>query len=107
MTTEVYCRVFYTDDDSDSKHPEQTIGTHVYMGFRAFLPLSNPYGLQSLFGADLNITKGHSMSKILQTVIILTAIIVFYPVSQTVAADEQKSILITGASTGIGRRRCA
>ena len=36
------------------------------------------------------------MSKILQTVIILTAIIVFYPVSQTVAADEQKSILITG-----------
>lgn len=43
------------------------------------------------------------MSKILQTVIILTAIIVFYPVSQTVAADEQKSILITGASTGIGR----
>lgn len=43
------------------------------------------------------------MSKILQTVIILTAIIVFYPASQTAVADEQKSILITGASTGIGR----
>jgi NAD(P)-dependent dehydrogenase (short-subunit alcohol dehydrogenase family) len=43
------------------------------------------------------------MSKILQTVITLIAIIVFYPASQTAVADEQKSILITGASTGIGR----
>jgi len=43
------------------------------------------------------------MSKILQTVIILTAVIAFYAAPQTAVAEEQKSILITGASTGIGR----
>ena len=43
------------------------------------------------------------MSKILQTVIIFTAVIVFCVVPQTAVAGEQKSILITGASTGIGR----
>jgi len=43
------------------------------------------------------------MSKILQTVIILTAVIAFYVAPQTAVAEEQKSILITGASTGIGR----
>lgn len=43
------------------------------------------------------------MSKILQTVIIFIAVIAFYASPQTVAAGEQKSILITGASTGIGR----
>ena len=43
------------------------------------------------------------MSKILQTVIILTAVIAFYASPQTAVAGEQKSILITGASTGIGR----
>mgnify|MGYP001814252778 FL=1 len=43
------------------------------------------------------------MSKIFQTVVILTAVIAFYVVPQTAVAEEQKSILITGASTGIGR----
>ena len=43
------------------------------------------------------------MSKILQTVIILTAVIAFYAVPQAAVAGEQKSILVTGASTGIGR----
>ena len=43
------------------------------------------------------------MSKILQTVIILSAVIAFYAAPQTAVAEEQKSILITGASTGIGR----
>ena len=43
------------------------------------------------------------MSKVLQIVIILTAVIAFYAAPQTAVAEEQKSILITGASTGIGR----
>ncbi len=43
------------------------------------------------------------MSKILQTVIILTAVIAFHVAPQTVLAGEQQSILVTGASTGIGR----
>ncbi|MGB5488417.1 MAG: SDR family NAD(P)-dependent oxidoreductase, partial [Lysobacterales bacterium] len=43
------------------------------------------------------------MSKILQTVIILTVVIAFYAVPQAAVAGEQKSILVTGASTGIGR----
>lgn len=43
------------------------------------------------------------MSKILQTFIILTVVITFYAAPQTVVAGEQKSILVTGASTGIGR----
>ena len=43
------------------------------------------------------------MSKILQTVIVLTAVTAFYTAPQSAVAGEQKSILVTGASTGIGR----
>ncbi len=43
------------------------------------------------------------MSKILQSVLILSAVIAFYAAPQTAAAEEMKSILVTGASTGIGR----
>ncbi len=41
------------------------------------------------------------MNKLLQFVIAVT--VVFFAAPQTVASDEHKSILITGASTGIGR----
>ena len=43
------------------------------------------------------------MSKILQIVIVLIAVTVFYTAPQSAVAGEQKSILVTGASTGIGR----
>jgi NAD(P)-dependent dehydrogenase (short-subunit alcohol dehydrogenase family) len=41
------------------------------------------------------------MNKLLQFVVVVA--VVFFAAPHTVAADDQKSILITGASTGIGR----
>lgn len=43
------------------------------------------------------------MSKTLQIVISLIVVTVIYTAPQTAVAGEQKSILVTGASTGIGR----
>ena len=41
------------------------------------------------------------MQRILSAIVAVT--VVFFAASQTIAADHQKSILVTGASTGIGR----
>jgi NAD(P)-dependent dehydrogenase (short-subunit alcohol dehydrogenase family) len=43
------------------------------------------------------------MNKLLQFVVAVTAAVIIFAAPHTVVADEQKSILITGASTGIGR----
>ena len=43
------------------------------------------------------------MNKLLQFVAAATSVIIIVTASHTVAADDQKSVLVTGSSTGIGR----
>lgn len=43
------------------------------------------------------------MNRLLQTLLLLTASVVLFGSPQALLADEQKSVLISGASTGIGR----
>ena len=43
------------------------------------------------------------MNKLIHSLLAAAAIVIVLAVPPTASADEQKSILITGASTGIGR----
>ena len=53
--------------------------------------------------ADKKYEKGYTMNKLLQFVVALAATFAFLAAPQTVVAEHHESILITGASTGIGR----
>jgi NAD(P)-dependent dehydrogenase (short-subunit alcohol dehydrogenase family) len=45
----------------------------------------------------------NTLNKLLQFVAAATSVIIIVTASHTVAADDQKSVLVTGSSTGIGR----
>ena len=68
------------------------------------VPAQGPIYARAWYIRDLPITTiGRVMKQILRVAVLVTVLVAFQVVPQAAFASEQKAVLITGASTGIGR----